>query len=38
VDFAGAAFVLAALIAALSMIPFLIGVRANRDAVAKPAE
>ena len=38
VYFAGAAFVLAALIAALSMIPFLIGVRANRDAVAKPAE
>lgn len=41
VHFAGAAFLLAALIAALSMIPFLIGVRANRDAVAtvaKPAE
>jgi MFS transporter, DHA1 family, tetracycline resistance protein len=41
VHFAGAAFVLAAIIAALSMIPFLIGVRANRDAVAavaNPAE
>lgn len=41
VHFAGAAFLLAALIAALSLIPFLIGVRANRDAVAtvaKPAE
>jgi DHA1 family tetracycline resistance protein-like MFS transporter len=31
--FAGAAFLLAGLIAALSMIPFLIGVRANRNAV-----
>lgn len=37
VPFAGAAFLLAGLIAGLSMIPFLIGVRANRkgiDAVA----
>ncbi len=40
VPFAGAAFLLAGLIAGLSMIPFLIGVRANRNgvnAVAGPA-
>jgi DHA1 family tetracycline resistance protein-like MFS transporter len=34
VHFAGAAFALAAGIAALSIIPFLTGVRANREAVA----
>ncbi len=35
--FAGAAFLLAAFIAALAMIPFVIGVRANREAVAAVA-
>ncbi len=41
VHFAGAAFLLGAVFVALSIIPFLIGVRANREAVAAigaPAE
>ena len=38
VHFAGAAFLLAAALTAISMIPFLRGVAVNRDAIPAPAE